>query len=847
MPVAPGWARAIERAEAYFSERGQRPTAVQRAAFEALPSGDDLLLVAPTGSGKTVAAMLPLMAHLCEVPADGRGVRVLYIAPLRALVMQQRAVLEDLALALCSSGVSGPAITVGTRSGDSTQAERAALLRAPPAVLLVTPESLALMLATRTREILSTVCELVLDEVHLLAEGKRGALLAATLETLSLAVSRAARPRPRRIGLSATAHPTSILAAWLGGQRPARTLVAGESLRPRIEIAPPALEGPYPSVEWTWRRLLPEVARAVASCEGPSLVFVRSRPRAERWTQALRDVLPARMPVACYHGSMAADERALVAQRLARGEVRAVVATSSLEVGVDVPGAAQVLLLSAPASVTRLLQSAGRSDHRPGGAPVARLFASNAPDLVCALAALRCASRGEIEPVHPREGDLDVLVQAVLGLCALGPTPRDALAGALRRAAPFAKLEDRTLDEVLDYLATGGSVLDAYPEAHRVIETDAGWVLSGPRSHRAYLRGVGTIVEDPAVPVRTAGRAVGSVDGRFAALLEPGDRFALAGLTWRVIDRRSDALEVVRERDRRGPAACWLGARLAQSELLTEECAALYAELDALVPAEAQRNRAAREACVTSLAARWSLAPASAAALVDLACAQREFSAIPTPTRFVVELLRERGLLHVVAHTFAGANANEVIGRVLAARMRAATGAGAEVNAADAGVVVTTRAPRGGRLPSEQQLREWLDPSGLERDLEGTLEGSSLARALFREVARIAQLWISDARSGSASPQLLYDVLCKNAPEHLLLRALAQTLWRTLDGERAARVLNAAQHRHWHVSVARSPSALAIPLFAQGARDRVEPEDLESALVEAAHALYARYGGAELP
>jgi ATP-dependent Lhr-like helicase len=521
------------------------------------------------------------------------------------------------------------------------------------------------------------------------------------------------------------------LACWVGGAtRPARAVIAGEPQPPEVALLAPALETPFPPAGWTGRRMLPAVARAVASEEGTTLVFVASRPRAEQWTQALRDVLPPRMDVGCFHGSMAADERGLVAQKLRLGELRAVVATSSLEVGVDVAGAEQVLVLGAPGTVTQLVQAAGRSRHRPGERGLARIAPLNAPDLVTAVAARRCAAAFELEPLRLREGDLDVAVEAVLGMCAAGPITLEEIARTLRRAAPFAALDEGAVGEIVEYLATGGEALAHYDEAQRITWTEKGYVLAGPRSLRRYLRGIGTIVDEPAVPVKSQGRLVGHVDGRFAASLEVGDRFALAGSTWKVLARTATQLDVARERDTTGHVARWQGQRLAQSERIAEACERLYGELDALVPARAAHDEGAREATVEAVAQALGLEVANARAVVDLVLAQRVGCAVPGPSRFVVELLREGVRLHLIAHTFAGAWANEAIGRAVAARIRRASGRGAEITVTDAGVALTVA--RGAReaLPGEEELRTLFDPHGLEADLAARWRGTSLtARA----------------------------------------------------------------------------------------------------------------------
>jgi ATP-dependent Lhr-like helicase len=378
-------------------------------------------------------------------------------------------------------------------------------------------------------------------------------------------------------------------------------------------------------------------------------------------------------------------------------------------------------------------------------------------------------------------------------------------------------------------------------------------VLAGGASRASYLRGIGTILDEPAVVVQTQGRPVGKLDGRFAALLEVGDRFALAGSVWRVVLRTSELIEATRDASRRGAPARWSGSRQPRSELVAARMESLLGALDAVIPAGAPRDEGALARAHADAARVLALGEGEtsvARALVQLVLAQRAHSAVPAPGRFVIEALRGRGQTHLVLHTFAGAGANEVLGRALASRMGAALDEesldeGSEFACTDEGLVVTLRtAPKGPAL--EASLRRALDPRGLYEDALRTLEGGSLARSHFREVARIAQLTPSSGRPGAASPSLLYDVLRKHAPSHLLLRALSHTLWSALDGERAVNFLSVAARRPWHVVACTGPSPLAIPVFARGEarRDRLAPDDLDGALVEAAHALYLRSGGA---
>jgi ATP-dependent Lhr-like helicase len=435
----------------------------------------------------------------------------------------------------------------------------------------------------------------------------------------------------------------------------------------------------------------------------------------------------------------------------------------------------------------------------------------------------------------------------VLALCAAGSIGIDSIARVLRRAAPFAGLTDVALRQIVDHLETGGETLEAYSEARRIERTPDGFVLAGVASERAYLRGVGTIVDEPAVAVRMGGRQIGHLDGHFASTLAIGDRFALGGANWRVVAQNAEALEVTRERRFTQKVARWAGQRPSQSETLTDEVRRLFGEIDAQVPEAARDDPGLRHETIEKLAGSFALEPANARALVKLVIAQREDSAMPTRTRCVVELVDEGTRVHIVAHTFAGVMANEVIGRVAGARIRRASGRGTQISTTDVTLAITV-ADAPAALADETALRALFDPSELHRDLAETLEGGTLARSSFREVARVSQLASDRGRPGAASPALLYDVLRKHAPGHVLLRALEQTIWASLDGERAERVLDWMRATPWRVACLREPSVLAIPVFLTSpSRENIGPEDMESALVAAAHAMYLRHGAAQLP
>jgi ATP-dependent Lhr-like helicase len=825
------YSAAVARARKYLTDRGMRPSEVQEAVFASFAEPAPLLVVAPTGSGKTAAVMLPLLALLDDElratsssEGSARGVRVLYLAPVRALVTGHGERIREMI-----DGMGSP-LRVGVRTGDTSSSERARILRSPPEILTTTPETLGVILGTDARRILANTRAVVLDEVHILAAGKRGALLSATLEILDALVRQSDRPPPRRVAMSATVHPIETLAAWVSPET--RVVRAGGGLAPALDLADPVMDAAFPSAGWTWRTALPTVARRVAKMDGTSLVFVGARARAEQWTLALRDVLPARMSVACFHGSLSPEERAAVADGLAQKALRAVVATSGLEAGVDLPSVTQVMVVSSPPSVTRLLQAAGRADHRPGCAPRATVIPTSAHDLVRCAAVVRASRRGEIEPVEMRAGDLDVAVQAALGCIALGPCTRDDIGAILRRSWSFRDLDDRDLDAVLGFLHTGGDALAAYPEMSRAVTDGSHWALASKRSLRKYLQQIGTIVGDVTVTVRHGQFAVGQIEGRFAALLEPGDVFVLAARTWSVVSRTGDELQVRPAPATRKAIPSWGGTRASASEVVSREEERVWAELDDALKSSAASERVERVRAVLATGEE------NARAVVRLLRAQAAVSKVPRAGTFLIEVIRAKGVTHLVAFTYAGSVANEVIARAVAARIRRSTGSGAQVSALDDALCVSFESAR--KTFNEPTLRAWFSPERLEDDLNEAFEGSVLAGALFREVARVAQLWAPDGRRGAITPGLLYDVLRKYDPKHVLLRALAHTLWTALDGARAVRALTERASQPIHVATLRDPSPLAIPVFVWATRDQVAPDDPENALVAAAHALFQR-------
>ncbi|MDP3276629.1 MAG: DEAD/DEAH box helicase [Deltaproteobacteria bacterium] len=830
------------RITGYFAALETEPTEPQRALFAAWGGAHDILLRAPTGSGKTLAAALPILASLAQDASTEPQTLALVIAPTRALVDQHTRTLAHVAKGLWSLAPmpSRPLPRVQSRTGDTTSTERARQKKTPPEVLVVTPESLQVLLGGSTRHALSAVRWVLLDEAHQLSLGKRGALLSVTLALLDGWIAKHGAQRPRRIALSATAEPAQTLARWVSGPNTPCDLVHVQSANPpQIELLLPAWEEPFLPQGWSARKLLPALARRIAQTQGLSIVFVSSRPRAERWAKALSEVLPSAMPVRCFHGSMSADERGDVAGMLRRGELRAVVATSSLESGIDLPDAEQVIFLQSPASVTAALQSAGRSNHRPGARAHALIAATDAADLVDALALVRCIHQSALEPLAPARADEDVLVQSVLAACACGLAD-ESLAKTLANSAPFATLRHDTLDEVIEHLCTGGDTLASYDAAHKLHWTEEGLAFVDDRARKSYLRGVGSIVDDPSLEVRVGQRIIGRIEGRFAAALEINDRFMLSSSVWKLVSRTPDRLEVTRDPNGHGPVARWTGVSAPRSELIASQSLKIYSHLD---------DSARRAESASVLGESLEIPTDIAAIMLRWAHTQRAVSAIPRPDRLVMECVQSARSDTLMVFSFAGSAANEAIARAAAERWRHCTGAGCEHLASDLGLALML--PRRTALDPRDpaQAMSLFEPRALREDLAVSLEGSVLARSAFREVARVSQLVVTgQQRPGGATPGLLYDVLRRHAPSHLLLRALARVTDTLLDVQRAEKTLAWMRKSELAFARLREPSPMSIPVLARASRgpEALAPDDLDGALTRAAHALWLRSGGGEL-
>ncbi|MEE2665607.1 MAG: DEAD/DEAH box helicase [Myxococcota bacterium] len=664
------------------------PTEPQQRGWPTIACGRDTLIAAPTGTGKTLSAFLVCIDRLFRAaerfelrgddePDPALTTEVVYVSPLKALaadihtnLAQPLAEIREVAREL---GLSAPDIRVALRSGDTSASARAAMLRKPPHLLVTTPESLYLMVtAERSRELLRGVRTVIVDEIHALARDKRGAHLAITLERLDALCS--APQRPVRIGLSATQRPIETVARLLVGAGDQRSRPDGS---PRCEIVDAGhrreldlgLLLPDAELEAVMALeqlsdVLDQIARMVAEHQ-TTLVFVNTRRMAERIAHLLAERL-GEDAVAAHHGSLSKDRRLRVEKRLRAGDLRALVATASLELGIDIGPVELVCQIGSPRSIATFLQRVGRSGHQRFATPKGRLFPLTRDELVECAGLLRGVRAGRLDALCPSRQPLDILAQQIVAACAAEEWQEDELFALLRRAAHFRELSREDFDAVVEMLAEGIQTGRGRRAAHLHRDRVNG-VLRGRRGARLAALTSGGAIPDRAdyrVVLDPDETFVGTVDEDWAIESMAGDVFLLGSTSWRI--RRVEA-GVVRVVDAGGAPPTipfWLGEAPARSEELSTEVSELRKQLAPLL--EAGQAREARD----WLEEQCGLAAAAQDQIVRyLGAAQAALGALPTQDEIVFErFFDESGGMQLVVHAPFGGRTNRAFGLALRKR-----------------------------------------------------------------------------------------------------------------------------------------------------------------------------------
>ncbi|MBI3708823.1 MAG: ligase-associated DNA damage response DEXH box helicase [Proteobacteria bacterium] len=801
----------------WFQTRGWTPHPHQLAMLAAARAGRSALLIAPTGGGKTLAGFLPSLIELAAVQPS--GLHTLYISPLKALAIDVHRNVEipiaDMALP----------IRAETRTGDTPSAKRARQRRKPPQILMTTPESLALFLSyPEAPQIFGNLACIVIDELHALANTKRGDLFALGLARLG-----GLAPAARRVGLSATIADPDGLARWLGSgmDRPVMTIKGPSGAAPDISIMTPAARIP-----WSGHMALhamPEVYAAIRAAR-TTIVFVNTRAQTELVFQALWRLNNDNLPIALHHGSLAPEQRRKVEAAMAAGKLRAVVATSSLDLGVDWGEVDLVIQVGAPKGATRLLQRIGRSNHRFDEPSRAILVPANRFEMLECRAAIEAIRADELDGDPPRTGGLDVLAQHILGLSCSRPFHADDLYTEVTSAAPYAGLSRGDFDETLAFVATGGYALRAYDRYRRMRQDEDGrWRVANGLAARQYRLNVGTIVEAPMLDVRLRNnRRLGQIEEYFIQFLELGDTFMFAGHVLRYEAMRETSVIVSRSSGETPNVPAYAGGRLPLTTQLSRRVRGLLEDQ-----------------------AGWREFSADVQEWLRL---QRLRSLLPRREGLLIESF-PRGRKHfLVAYCFEGRNAHQTLGMLLTRRME-------RMGLKPLGFVATDYVIAVWSLRPAVRFDTLFDQDMLGDDLEAWMAESSMLKRTFRNVAVIAGLierrHPGEEKTGRQvvfSSDLIYDVLRKHEPGHVLLRATrADAASGLTDVRRLADMLARVKGRITHRAL-RRVSPLAVPVLLEVGKESVYGAAIDSLLDEAAQELIAEAtaeeaddGVAELP
>lgn len=801
---------------AWFAARGWKPAPFQRETWRRYLDGESGLLHTPTGSGKTLAAFGgPLLEALAgDAPmAPGEGPRVLWVTPLRALAADTSRALTQTAADM------GLAWTVALRTGDASARDKRLARQGKAQALVITPESLALLLsyADASSRFRALRC-IVVDEWHELLGNKRGVLL-----QLCLARLRRLSPGVRTWGLSATLGNLDEARAVLLPHAPGSALVAGA--RPRRMQISTLLPERSRALPWAGHLGLSQLERVFKRLFDvrATLLFTNTRAQAELWHRALESIWPeAPATLALHHGSLDPKLRAAVEQGLRDGTVRCVVATSSLDLGVDFPAVDQVLQIGSPKGVARLLQRAGRARHRPGESGNVVCVPAQALELIEYAAARQAIARGEIESRPPPVGSLDVLAQHAVTLALGGGFEADELYREVRGTHAYAALDAATWRAVLDFIVQGGRALAKYPDYQRVVRDDDGrYRVRDRRVAFRHRLSIGTITADGAVAVKyLRGGSLGSVEEGFLARLRRGDRFQFAGRTLELVRLEGMVAYVRRAKGGDGPVATWQGGRMPLSTQLASEVESLYSH-----PGPHPEMRAVE----------------------PLLRIQAQASALPDRGRLVAERIGSRRGMHLFLFPFAGRAVHEGIAAMIALRWgrRQANTISYTVN--DYGLMLTLAEPA---ALDDALLRQLLSPDNMADDLRDGVNLGEMARRQFREIARVAGLLTPSLpgqaarslRQVQASSGLLYDVLRRYDPDHLLLAQAEREVFELqLEAPRLLAALHDCQRRELLLREPRALTPLSFPLWTESMRGQLSTETWQARVRRAAAQLEKRY------
>ncbi|MBT8153013.1 ligase-associated DNA damage response DEXH box helicase [Epibacterium ulvae] len=796
--------------QTWFTAKGWSIHPHQHAMLERR-SDPATLLIAPTGGGKTMAGFLPTLADLATTPHD--GLHTLYVSPLKALAADIK---RNLRTPVDEIGLP---IRIEDRTGDTSQSRKRRQRADPPHILLTTPESLALLTsypdAHRTFKGLQRI---IVDEIHALAESKRG-------DQLMLALSRLQDlcPDMLRVGLSATVDDPNAIARTLACYpNPCEIVLADPG--PAPDIAMLKVDQPPPWAGGGAAYAIPAVLEQIKQHK-TTLIFHNTRAQAEIFFHNLWLANDDSLPIAIHHGSLDRDQRERVEGAMVCGELRAVVCTGSLDLGIDWGDVDLVIQIGAPKNVKRLVQRIGRANHRYNAPSKARLVPANRFEVVECRAALEAVQAGDLDGETPRTGPLDVLCQHILITACAGPFAADALFAQVTTVGDYATLSRTQFDACLDFCATGGYALKAYDQWQRLVQRPDGlWQLRDPRAATRIRMNLGTIQDADLLKVRLkrsrGGKPLGQVEEAFAASLTPGDTFLIGGRIVRYEGLREMTVEVSRNANKKPKVAVFSGTKFATSTQLSQRILQMFKQ------------------------DHWPELPPHTADWLHL---QRAVSELPRAGHLLFESFPHDGRAYSCIYGFAGRNAQQTLGLLLTKRME-------ELGLDPLGFVSTDYATLIWGLEPVIDPEPLFDPSGLREGLEGWLAGNLVMKRSFRAVATVAGLIErnqpgarKNGRQATFSSDILYDTLRKYDPDHLLLKVTRDEAMRGLvDFGRIEELLTQIQGRITHRQLDRI-TPLAAPLLLEIGKVPVKGAGEEKLLQQETEDLMRKSGLSDLP
>ena len=805
--------------QAWFRSSFAGATEVQARGWAQIASGKHTLMLAPTGSGKTLAAFLWCLDRLAREGAPpGGGTRVVYVSPIKALAYDIERNLQAPLAGLQRLGAGGE-VRVDVRTGDTPAKERERQRVDPGHILITTPESLYLVLAGRQRERLTGVDTIIVDEIHALAPTKRGIHLALSLERLSHLVTSAGRPDPQRIGLSATQRPLIEVARYLGGDRPVEIVDASTKPALELEIVVPAAEMDHPGTEGRdrggmWPLIYPRLLEMVLA-HRTTIVFVNSRRLAERVSQQLTELAVETHAVAAgtelvraHHGSVARHQRLEIEEALKAGRLRALVATSSLELGIDMGTVDLVVQIESPGAVARGLQRIGRASHHVGGTSRGRILPKFRGDLLEATVVAHEMLAGHVEAIRVPDSALDVLAQQIVAMVAVEPWPVHELERVIRRAASYRDVARDAFTGVLDMLA-GRYPSDEFAELRPRLTWDRQADVLVARKGARLLSVVsgGTIPDRGtyAVHAGVGGPRVGELDEEMVAESRRGETFILGATTWRIEDITRDRVIVTPAPGEPGKMPFWRGEGPGRPIELGRALGAFCRELD-------DRLAGDHAAAHAWLRSEYKLDAQAAANLIAYIAEQRAHTgAMPTDRAITVERFRdELGDVRVCILTPFGSRIHAPWALVLARRLEEELGYPIHPLWTDDGIAL--RFAEADALPGDDAL--FPDPEDIEPTLVDELARSSMFATHFRENAARALL-LPRRRPGQRTPlwaqrlraQQLMGVALRYPAFPVTLETYREVLRDVFDLPALVDVLAQVRSRAIRVEPAETPSA----------------------------------------